>query len=109
MGGTGQVGFGPLERIDGPPPVRPLYGLLRAAEAPAAGVRLVVDLDDGPAEITDADAVRQIADLGIANPGRERWLNGAQVYPYPPDTGDVYDPCATGSNVTSKGFGSTPL
>lgn len=79
------VGFGPLERIDGPPPIPPLYGLLPAAEAPAAGVRIVTDVDD----------------RGIA-----RWMNGVEVYPYPPDTGAVFDPCAPGSNFVEKDFGS---
>lgn len=79
-----EVGFGPLERVDGPPPIAPLYGLLQAAEAPAAGVRIVPDTDDK---------------------GIERWLNGVEVYPYPPDLGDVFDPCAPGTFGTTKGFG----
>lgn len=106
MGGTGQVGFGPLERIDGPPPIRPVYGLLQAAEAPAAGVRIVVDTDVGPLE---EDVARAMADWRIPHPGEERWLNGVEVYPYPPDNADVYDPCATGSNQTTKGFGTPVL
>lgn len=70
------IGYGPLERIDGPPPLRPVYGLLQAAEAPAGGVRIV----------PDADAR-----------GVERWINGVEVYPYPPQTGDVQDACAPGT------------
>lgn len=82
------VGFGPLARIDGPPPIAPLYGLLPAAEAPAGGVRIVgPDLDDR---------------------GVDRWINGVELAEYPPDTPDVFDPCA-GSSVaaaTTKGFGT---
>ncbi len=79
------VGFSGLnERIDGPPPIAPTYGLLQTAAAPAGGVRIVTDVD--------------------AN-GVERWMNGVTVYPYPPDQGDVYDPCAAGSPPETKGFG----
>jgi hypothetical protein len=49
-----------IARIDGPPPVPPVYGLLQAAAAPAAGVRIV-----------------PLA----AGEGVERWLNGTEVYP----------------------------
>lgn len=79
------VGFGPLERIDGPPPIPPLYGLIPAAEAAkAAGVRIVPDTDDR---------------------GIERWMNGVEVYPYPPSIGDVFNPCAVSSEFVSKDFG----
>lgn len=100
MGGVGQVGFGPLERIDGPPPVRPLYGLLQAADVAAAGVRLVVDTEPGPGDLGVAP--------GILDPlaGTQRWLNGAEVYPYPPDLADVHDPCAQGTYSIAKGFGA---
>lgn len=74
------------ERIDGPPPLAPLYGLLQAADTPAAGVRIIPD--------TDARGI-------------ERWLNGAQVYAYPTDTGMVFDPCAQGSDFVEKGFGNS--
>jgi hypothetical protein len=81
------VGFSGLnERIDGPPPITPVYGLLQAAQAPAAGVRIVPDVDER---------------------GIERWMNGVSVYPYPPDQGDIYDPCASGSPAPTKGFGET--
>lgn len=78
------IGYGPLERIDGPPPLRPVYGLLQAAEAPAGGVRIV----------PDADAA-----------GMERWINGVEVYPFPPQTGDVFDSCAPGSTFAVKDDG----
>lgn len=78
------IGFGPLWRIDGPLPIPPEYGLLQAATVPAAGVQLVTDLDD-----------KQV----------ERWMNGVQVYPYPPDVGDVYRACDAGSTPDEKGFG----
>ena len=76
--------YGPPWRVDGPPPIAPLYGLLPAASAPAAGVRIV----------PDADAE-----------GIDRWINGVQVFSYPPDKGDVYDPCGSGSGSATKGFG----
>jgi hypothetical protein len=65
-----QVGCGPLTRIDGPLPVRPKYGLLQAAEAPAAGVTLVTDTDAG---------------------GVERWVGGVEVYPYPPGPAHTFN------------------
>lgn len=80
-----QIGYGPPYRIDGPPPIPPLWGLLPAAEAPAAGVRIVPDTDER---------------------GIERWMNGVQVFPYPPDTGDVFDPCAGSDVATTKGTGT---
>lgn len=79
------VGFGPLWRVDGPPPLNQPFGLLAAAETPAAGVRII--------------------DPDVDQNGYERWINGVTVYPYPPDLGDVYDPCAPGSVATTKGFG----
>lgn len=79
------VGFSGLnERIDGPPPIAPQYGLLQAAAAPAAGVRIVPDLDER---------------------GIDRWINGVSVYPFPPDQGDVYNPCADATEAEIKGFG----
>lgn len=78
------IGFGPLERIDGPLPIPPERGLLSTAGAPAAGVEIITDVDDK---------------------GIERWMNGVQVYPYPPDTGDVYRNCGTGSEADEKNFG----
>lgn len=105
MGGSGQVGFGPLERIDGPPPLPPLYGLLPAASAPAAGVRIVTDFGDGPVQEAE---VRRLIDEGIlaASAGQERWINGVQVYSYPPDLAVAWDACAEGSDRPVKGDGA---
>lgn len=83
-----QVGYGPLWRIDGPPPSPPAYGLLQAAAAPAAGVRIVPDADER---------------------GIERWINGVEVYPYPAGLAEVFDACATGSEATAKGYGEEPV
>lgn len=97
------VGFGPLERIDGPPPIAPLFGLLAAAAAPAAGVRIIVDVDGEP--MTE-EAARALVGLDLPYPGRERWINGVQVYGYPPDLLQVYDPCSGGGSESHiKGFG----
>lgn len=80
-----QVGFGPLHRIDGPPPLAPVYSLLAAAGAPAQGVRIVPDADSR---------------------GIERWMNGVEVYGYPPDTGGVWDTCASSAPIDGKGTGA---
>lgn len=82
------IGFGPLWRVDGPLPIPQERGLLYTAGQPAAGVRFVDDYD------TDLQG-RQV----------ERWLNGVAVYPYPPDTGDVFRFCGTGSEADAKNFG----
>src|SRR6266700_7714424 len=71
------VGCGPLERVDGPLPLRPQYGLLQAAEAPAAGVQIITDADGN---------------------GIERWMNGIQVFPYPPTMGGCWDSNSVGSD-----------
>lgn len=96
-------GYGPLERIDGPPPLPPVYGLLQAAAAPAAGVRIVVDAEATGPDL--GDSAFGLEGITIPQAGRERWLNGVQVYPYPPDLGDTFDACATGSPAEEKAEG----
>lgn len=81
---TTQIGFGPLYAIDGPPPLAPMFGLIPAAAAPAAGVRILADGDEG---------------------GVERWGNGVEVWPFPPDTGHTWAFTATGSEAGAKLFG----
>lgn len=76
-----QVGYGPLERVDGPLPVAAPYGLLQAGAAPASGVHLVTEPDD-------------------------RWMNGVNVYPYLPDVAQAWDACAPGTSFVSKDSGS---
>ncbi len=78
------VGFGPLWRIDGPLRSPPVYGLLQAAAAPAAGVTLVTDVD---------------------GENVERWINGVELYPYPPGPAHVWDPCAPASEFVEKEAG----
>lgn len=74
-----------VERVDGPSPIAPPYGLLAAAEQPAAGVQII------PPEAGD---------------GEPRWMNGVELYPFPPDVGDVYDPCGVGASpAVTKAFG----
>lgn len=80
------VGFGPLARIDGPRPLPPKYGLLQAAEAAASGVSIITDVDAG---------------------GRERWGNGVEVFPYPPDPAKSWNACALGTFRQSKDSGTT--
>ena len=109
--------FGPLERIDGPLPVPQLYGLLAAAEAPAAGVRIVVDINGVAVDVNDLSSTGETIEQAIArlkaegslpeNAGDIRWLNGVEVYPYPPDTTEFYEPCSGGAGTTTtKSFGS---
>lgn len=115
----------PTWRVDGPPPIPPVHGLLAAAEQPAAGIRFVVDLDTGP---VDEATIGQDGSLepGLfrkadgtiwmrqadgeqsqvyvpAQAGRERWLNGIAVYPYPPGVPIGYDAC--GDPPEDKPFG----
>lgn len=80
------LGYWPTLAVDGPPPLPPEYGLLQAAAADASGVRFVNDADDL---------------------GRDRWLNGVIVYPYPPDTATAWDACAPGTFFLDKPFGAT--
>lgn len=79
MGGVGQVGYGPLWRIDGPLPLPPVYSLLNTA-------RVISDADSG---------------------GVERWINGVTVYPYPTDAAGVWDACAQGSEAVDKADGGS--
>lgn len=111
-----EVGYGPLEAIDGPLPLPPPYGLLSAAEAPGAGVRIVVDTSNGPIDVNDLSSDNETMEEAIARmqregslppqAGQERWINGAEVWPYAPHTGDIWDPCSP-STLTSgaKSFG----
>jgi hypothetical protein len=118
----------PTWAVDGPLPIPPVHGLLQAAAAPAAGVRIVVDTTLGPADensIAPQDAgleaglyrkpdgtiwLRQLGgDQQVFTPqnaGRERWLNGIAVYPYPVEAPEVWDACATGSSEGEKSFGT---
>lgn len=68
-------------RIDGPPPIPQRYGLVQAGEAAAAGVRIITDVDAGQVE---------------------RWLNGAEVFPYPAVGTFVFDACAPASEAVEK-------
>lgn len=65
-----------LSRIDGPPPVAPLYGLLPSAASVAPGVRIVPDADGR---------------------GIERWMNGVVVYPYGTGLSNIHNGWARGS------------
>lgn len=99
---SASVGFGPLERIDGPPPIAPLFGILPAAAAPTAGVRIIVDVNGVPLE---EDVALAIDGFDLPHPGEERWMNGVEVYPYPPGLADIHDPCPGGSDASDKNFG----
>lgn len=120
----------PTWPVDGPPPLPPIHGLLAAAAAPAAGVRFVVDSAEGPVDENSIHPEEAGLETGLyrrsdgsiwmrqaggvpdtevyvpANAGRERWLNGVAVYPYPVDVPDSWDPCAVGSLRGTKSFGT---
>lgn len=116
MGGIGQIGYGPLERIDGPLPVPAPYGLLQAMAAPAAGVRLVVDTPDYDVIGVDLSQTKETLEEAIMRMKQEeilpesagdlRWLNGVEVYPYPPGQSGGFHQACSGSNTdVSKDFG----
>lgn len=108
-----QVGYGPLERIDGPPPIPPIYGLIQAASAPAAGVRIIVDTADGTEDLNDLSSTGETMDEAIARlqaegslpatTGDIRWLNGVDVYPYPAGQGQLYEPCNSNAETAGPG------
>jgi hypothetical protein len=122
----------PTWPVDGPPPLPPVHGLFPAASASAAGVRFVVDLATGPADENSIHPDGAGLETGLfrnadgsismrqpdgttsivyvpANAGRERWLSGVAVYPYPVDTPDLWNACVPPSGGTkSFGTGVTP-
>lgn len=81
------TGYGIPWPIDGPPPVLRKYGLLQAADAPSAAVRLVTDLD-----ATDT----------------ARWPNSVEVLPFPPDLGGTWDTCSPSTMPLEKDEGDPP-
>lgn len=122
--------FGPPVRIDGPLPVAPAYGLLNTVQVLNEGTAANIDpiirniLGDAPiqGEVEGAEAfaarsaawLQKLYDLeqillpeAPDNGQVYRWGNGAQVYPYPVDTGSSFDPCSTGT-FAQKDEGSTP-
>lgn len=80
------TGYGPLWPVDGPPPLPAVYGLLQAAAAPPVRINPGADL---------VDAGQQ-----------PRWINGIEVWPYPPDTAFGWDSCSSGSPNAEKDFGT---
>lgn len=60
---------------------------------------------DGPLPVRRPGCLLDIATL--IPTVDDHWLNGAMVYPFPPDAGFVHDPCATGSPRTKRN-GSQP-
>jgi hypothetical protein len=127
----------PTSAVDGPLPIPPVHGLVPAAASDAAGVRIVVDTTLGPVDDATVgqdgslepglyrkadgsiwlrfpatvDPHGQVPDEQVWVPeqaGRERWLNGVAVYPYPQDTPDVWDACAASPVAKSFGSNATP-
>lgn len=122
--------FGPPVRIDGPLPLAPSYSLLDTVqvlnEGTAARVGPLLENVLGPAplrgEVESADEFIARSDAYLSrlnelqrillpeppdNGEVYRWGNGAQVYPYPVDTGESFDPCSTGT-FRVKNDGQTP-
>lgn len=121
----------PTWPVDGPLPLPPVFGLLPAAGAPAAGVRFIIDTEAGPADENsiapdesglerglyrkgdgsiwmrlDASGAEDVQVFVPANAGRERWLNSVEVYPYPVDVPEGWDACAPASTRGEKSFGT---
>lgn len=115
--------------VDGPRPLPPVHGLLRAAESDAAGVSIILDTADGPADVNTIHPTDAGLEEGLyRNPdgsvwmrqpdgstsqvwtpmeaGRERWLNGVAVWPYPTDVPGGYDACS--DDTKPFGAGITP-
>jgi hypothetical protein len=122
----------PTWPVDGPPPVPPVHGLIPAASAPAAGIRIVVDTTQGPADENDIAPDDAGLETGLFRAGdgsiqmrhtdgsvstvyvpeyagRERWLSGVAVYPYPVDVPSAWNACYGTSQATKAfGTGKTP-
>lgn len=93
----------PTWAVDGPTPVPPVHSLLQTASSPAAGVRIIVDVAGvGPVDANDLAALG--FDAPLVNAGRERWIGGIAVYPYPTDPPDVWNACDPPS-AGEKAFG----
>ncbi len=84
--------------------------------APATGVRMIVDTGDGDVVGVDISSTGKTIEAAIAelkaagslpeNAGDLRWLNGVEVYPYPPGQADAYNACGANSATdTTKSFG----
>lgn len=123
--------FGPPVRIDGPLPVAPTYSLINTAqvlnEATSATVEQAArdSLGGTPirGEVEGAEEfaaregawLERLYDLlAITLPDDPagdvfRWGNGAQVYPYPIDTGFSWDPCSTGTFAVKEAGETPPL
>lgn len=125
------VGYGPLWRINGPLPTRPVYGLLQAADAPAAGVSLIVDVEVGEAQanlevaraardelvVSGGDpasilrALNEVVDIqarldAATHADVQRWINGAAIYPYPVGPALAWNACALASDAVVKNDGA---
>lgn len=125
------IGYGPPWRVNGPLPSRPVYGLVQAADAPAAGVTLVVDVevaglqaaleeaagerDSLVAAAGDEASIRlalnEVADIqarldAATRADIQRWINGVAVYPYPIGPALAWNACAVASEAVAKGDGA---
>ena len=75
--------YGPVISVDGPPPSPPALTLIGAAR-----------------DVT--------GDSGKGQPA-DRWINGAELWPYPRDLPDVFDPCQSASSAGhGKDAGTIP-
>ena len=119
----------PTWAVDGPLPIPPVHGLVPAAASDAAGVRIVVDTTLGPVDDSTLGQDGSLepglyrkddGSIWLRVPGspdeqvwvpelagRERWLNGVAVYPYPEEAPSVWDACA--APPVEKSFGTNAV
>ncbi len=109
---TSALTYFPTYPVDGPPPLRPPFGLLQAAESPAAGVRIVVDTTVGPVpENTIAPTDAGLEEGLYRRPDgaiMQRTADGGESEVYVPDQAGLerWEACA-GSGAGEKSFGDT--
>jgi hypothetical protein len=61
---------------------------------------------DGPLPVAPLYSLINTAEI-VQEPD-ERWANGVQVYPYPVDLGDSWDPCFINGSLADKAEGTPP-
>ena len=70
----------------------------------AVGPALAID---GPPPLPPPYSLLKTPGVLVTNPG-ERWVNGVNVYGYPSDTPETWEPCSTGTFRTKSEGGDQP-
>lgn len=70
----------------------------------AVGPALAID---GPLPVAPEYSLLNTPGVVVANPG-DRWINGVNVYGYPSDTPETWEPCSTGTFRTKSEGGEQP-